>query len=75
MIEELINDIKKTNAGYLVKNLKWSKRDNIIIGQVLDPVFGKAELYDGFISVQWSKYGKPIKLNKGREDLILNLIK
>lgn len=75
MIEELIKNITTTSAGYEVKNLRWLSKDNIIVGLVKCPVFGKPDLYDGFISVQWSKYGRPIKVNKGREDLTLIIFK
>jgi hypothetical protein len=36
-------------------------------------MYGKDTIRDGFVCVQWSKYGKPIKLNKGRVELIIQL--
>lgn len=70
---EFIKDITNTTEGYPVKNLKWNQLDNIIVGLVKDPIFGREGLNDGYICVQWSKYGKPIKLNKGRNELIIQL--
>ena len=72
-MEDFIKDITKTIEGFEVKNLKWNQLDNIIVGLVKDPMYGKDTIRDGFVCVQWSKYGKPIKLNKGRTELIIQL--
>ena len=72
-MQEFIKDINQTNGGYPVKDLRWLPLDNIIVGLVKDPMYGKPELREGYIAVQWNKYGKPIKLNKGRDELILKL--
>lgn len=66
-------DVTQTTAGFEVKNLKWNQRDNIYVGLVKDPVYGRADLHDGFICVQWNKQGYPLKLNKGRTELNLAL--
>jgi len=73
MIEELLPTITQTVEGYPVKDLRFLPLDNIIVGLVKDPMYGKPELREGYIAVQWNKYGKPIKLNKGRDELILKL--
>lgn len=70
---EFIKDITQTTEGYPVQSLKWNSVDNIIVGLVKDPIFGNPNLRDGFICVQWNKYGKPIKVNKGRTELIIKL--
>lgn len=70
---EFIENIKETVEGYPVKDLRWLPLDNIIVGLVKDPLYGKPTLRDGFVSAQWNKFGKPIKQNKGREELKLNL--
>jgi hypothetical protein len=70
---ELVNSITETTEGYLVKNLKWNQLDNILVGQVKDPITGRETLHDGFITAQWTRYGKPLKQNKGRTDLILKI--
>lgn len=64
-------EITSTEAGYPIKDLKWNQRDNIFVGLVKDPLYGRPDLYDGFVSVQWNKQGKPLKVNKGRKELIL----
>jgi hypothetical protein len=68
-----LEEIKETIGGYKVKNLRYLPLDNIIVGLVYDPIYGKPNLHEGFISVQWSKLGKPIKLNKGRIELNLKI--
>lgn len=65
--------VSKTTADYPVKDLRWSERDNLYIGLVKDPVYGREDLHDGFIVVVWNKQGKPQKVNKGRNELIIVL--
>jgi hypothetical protein len=73
MNTEQLAAITHTIEGYPVKALKWNPLDNILVGLVKDPMYGNPLLRDGFICVQWTKFGKPLKLNKGRKDLTLNL--
>ena len=70
---EFIKDITHTIDELPVKDLRWLPIDNIIVGAVKDPIFGKPELHDGWVIVQWSRYGKPLKQNKGRTELIIKL--
>jgi len=70
---EFIKDITETTEGYPVRNLKWNPVDNIIVGQVKDPIIGRANYQDGYITVQWRKNGKPTNHYKGREDLIIKI--
>lgn len=72
MTEQLKN-ITHTQGGYEVKDLKYKPLDNIIVGLVKDPQYGKPELYNGFICVQWTPQGKPLKINKGRTELNLTI--
>ena len=73
MINELLKTVNQTVGGYPVKDLRFLPLDNIIVGLVLDPVYGKPTLRDGFIAVQWDKRGRPIKLNKGRSELNITI--
>ena len=72
-MNEIIKNITETVEGYPVKNLKWNQLDNIIIGQVKDPIIGNPKHLDGYITVQWRKTGKPTNHFKGRDDLVLNM--
>ena len=69
-----LDKITQTIEGYEVKDLRWLPVDNIIVGLVKCPIWGRPNLYEGFVSVQWTRQGKPIKGAKGRKDLILNLV-
>lgn len=71
MIEELLPHIKQTVEGYEVRNLKWNQRDNIIVGQVKDPILGNEKRLEGYIVAQWRANGFATNLFKGREDLKL----
>lgn len=70
---EFITNISKTAEGYPVKNLKWNQRDNIIVGMVKCPILGRENLHDGYVCVQWTKFGKPTNKWKGRIDLKISL--
>jgi hypothetical protein len=72
-MEEFIKDIKETVEGYPVKNLKWNALDNILVGMVKCPLFGRDNLHEGYIVVQWRKNGSATNRFKGREDLKLKL--
>ena len=73
MIEELLPTIKQTVEGYPVRNLKWNKLDNIIVGQVKDPILGDERRLDGYIVCQWRSNGCATNRYKGREDLKLQI--
>jgi hypothetical protein len=70
---EIINTIKETIEGYPVKNLKWNQLDNILVGMVQCPLFGRDNLHDGYIVCQWRKNGSATNRFKGREDLKLKI--
>jgi hypothetical protein len=70
-MQDILNTINKTKNGYEVKDLRFLPVDNIIVGLVKCPILGRANLREGFICVQWTTKGKPLRINKGREDLIL----
>lgn len=75
-LNEKLKRIKKTKGGYLVKNLvnnTNSTNTYIIVGLVKDALFGNEKLHDGYVSVQWNLKGYPIKANKGREDMKLDI--
>lgn len=73
MNQEYLNTITETATGIPVKSLRWLKTDNIIVGLVKDPIWGKETLHEGYISGQWSRKGVPTNKIKGREDLKLNI--
>jgi hypothetical protein len=66
-----IENIQTTIDGTPVKDLRWIEVDQIIVGLVKDPLFGKASLRDGYVSCVWNKHGYPSKTNKGRTELNL----
>ena len=68
-------NIKTTIEGLEVKDLVWKPIDNIIVGMVKDPLLGKPELREGYVSCQWNKHGFPLNKNKGRDELILEVSK
>ena len=68
-----VNNITETIDGYEVRDLRYKPLDNIIVGLVKDKDYGK-ESNGYFISCQWTKQGKPLKLNKGRKELILKIV-
>lgn len=73
MKQEYLNTITETATGIPVKSLRWLKVDNIIVGQVKDPVWGKETLHEGYVSGMWTTKGIPTNKIKGREDLKLNI--
>jgi hypothetical protein len=73
MKQEYLNTITHTVNNTPVRNLRFLKVDNIIVGQVKCPVLGKETLHDGYISGQWTRKGIPTNKIKGREDLKLNI--
>lgn len=72
-MEERLVNITQTIKGYEVKNLKFNLRDDIIIGQVKDPITGREELHNGFVTVQWRRNGTATNRWKGRDDLKITL--
>lgn len=72
-MEDKLKPITVTTEGYPIKNLRFLKLDNIIVGHVKCPLFGKPDLHDGYISCIWNTHGFPLKVNKGRNELRLNL--
>lgn len=72
-MQETLKTITETIEGWKVKELRFLPLDNIIVGLVEDKQFGSPRLYDGFVSCQWTKQGKPLKFNKGRKELILKM--
>jgi hypothetical protein len=73
MKQEDLNKITKTVEGYLVKDLRWLQRDNIIVGLVKCPFLGRATYNEGFITCAWRKNGFTTNKLKGREDLNLKI--
>ncbi len=72
MEEKELKKIKTTIQGYPVKDLRWLPTDNIIVGLVKDPIWGKPTLHDGYVTCKWRKNGACLK-EKERTDLTLKL--
>lgn len=68
-----LETIEQTSGGYKLKNLRFIKLDNIIVGQVLCPTFGKPNLYDGYCTIQWNTSGIPIKKYKGMSEYSITI--
>ena len=73
MNTEQLAAITHTIEGYPVKSLKWNPLDNILVGQVKDPVTGIPTHHDGYVVCQWRNNGKTTNKFKGRADLALNI--
>ena len=67
--------IKQTKEGYKVKDLKFNRLDNIIVGLVQDPICGRPELRDGYVSCNWRTNGSVTSKFGGnkRIDLYLDM--
>jgi len=76
-MQEIANTITETIVGFKVKNLTWKPIENIFVGLVQDPIFGKPELRDCFVSAGWRSNGTLLKKFGGdtRTDLNLKLKK
>lgn len=74
-MQNKLTNIKLTDGGYEVKDLRYIEVDYIIVGMVKDPVLGNPNLREGFVSCQWNKHGFPIRHNKGKTDLKLEIPK
>lgn len=74
-MQDQLTNIKETVAGFPVKGLRWNPIENIFAGLVKCPIWGKPELYDGYISCTWRKNGTLTKKFGGnsRKDLYLKL--
>lgn len=72
-MQDKLKIITVTTGNFEVKDLKYNQRDNIIVGLVKDTEYGNPLLRDGWICVQWTRQGKPLKLNKGRIELNLSI--
>lgn len=68
-----IHLIAETIEGYKVKSLRWDAIANIIVGQVKCPIWGRETLYDGYVSCNWKKNGKPTLKFGGNKRLDLTL--
>ena len=73
MKQEYLNTITQTASGIAVKDLRWLPLDNIIVGLVKDPITGRANLRDGYVSGQWKRNGSPTNTIKGRDELKLEI--
>ena len=73
MKQEYLDTITETAAGHPVKNLRWLAVDNIIVGLVQDPLTGKPNFRDGYVSGQWKRNGLPTNTIKGRDELKLQI--
>ena len=71
---ENLDRITQTKGGYPIKDLRYKKMDNLIVGLVQDPVCGRPDLHNGFIVVVWRRNGKvEPRYGKGRDDLEIDI--
>jgi hypothetical protein len=71
---ENLDKMIETLGGYPIKYFTYNKRDNIFTGRVQDPICGRPELHDGYVTVCWRTNGKvEPRYGKGREDLEINV--
>lgn len=71
---ENLDKITETLGGYPIKDLRYKERDNLFVGLVQDPICGKPNLHNGYITVCWRKNGKvEPRYGKGRDDLEINV--
>ena len=73
MKQEDLNSITETVGGIKVKQLRWIKQDNIIVGLVQDPILGKTEINEGYIGGQWRRNGVTTNRLKDRPELNLQI--
>jgi hypothetical protein len=73
MVEEKLKTITHTIGGYEVKDLRFKKTDNIIVGRVKDPINPFPKLHEGYVSCIWNTTGFPQRFNKGRNDMRIEL--
>lgn len=73
MKQEELDLITETITGYPVKELRWKKMDNIIVGKVKCPTLGKETYNNGYINGTWKKNGAPTNIIRGIEELRLKI--
>ena len=69
-----LETITETVGKYPIKNLRFISLDNIIVGQVLCPIFSNPNIHDGYCTIQWNKHGFPLKKYKGMDDFKIDLL-
>jgi hypothetical protein len=57
MTNEFLEQITTTIEGYEVKELRYKKLDNLIVGRVKCPVIGNPALHNGFVVCCWRPNG------------------
>lgn len=73
MENEILEKIVETIEGHQVKNLRYKKVDNLIVGQVKCPVEGRETLHNGFVSCVWLVNGTVHHRYGGKTRDYLNL--
>ena len=72
---ENLDKITETLGGYPIIDLRHNKRDNLFVGRVKDPICGRPDLHNGYITVLWNLRGKVIERYGGnkRSDLFIDI--
>lgn len=71
---ENLDKITQTKGGYPIKDLRYKKMDNLIVGLVQDPICGNPNLRDGYVTCVWRRNGKvEPRYGKGRDDLEIDI--
>ncbi len=74
-MQDKLQQITATIEGIPVRKLKWNKIDNVIVGQVKCPIFGRDNLHEGFVVITWRSNGSVTPKFGGstRKDLYLKI--
>jgi hypothetical protein len=69
-----LDKITETLGGYAIKHFSFKKLDNLFVGRVQDPICGRQDLHDGYVTVCWRSNGKvDPRYGKGRTDLEIDV--
>lgn len=68
-----MSTITKTTSNYPVKLINWNEQRNRYLGFVKDPIIGRPNINDGFVTNQWYKNGKCMDKTRPDLDLLIKL--
>ncbi len=71
---ENLDKITHTKGGYPIKDIRYKKMDNLIVGLVQDPICGRETFNNGYVSIVWRRNGKvEPRYGKDRTDLEIDI--
>lgn len=69
-----LDKITHTIGGYPIGEIRYKKQDNLFVGRVQDPICGRPELHNGYVTVVWRSNGKvEPRYGVGRDDLEIDI--